>query len=159
MSQSVVPRKIDNEYATPWSLYESLCAKYGFYPILDVCATQSNKKCEYYIPKHNDENVFTDRWGVNGLSDNTEWHDKNWMNPPQSETELWVKKACKEFVVRAHETMAIIAANSMCTTYAEACIKPHAEYDMIFERPKFKKDGEHKESPINAYFVVIWRKK
>ena len=55
--------------------------------------------------------------------------------------------------------MMIIPANSMCTSYAESCIEPHAEHYPIFERPKFLMDGEEKDVARNSYFVVLWRQK
>lgn len=158
MSQKVIPRKIDDEYETPQNVFDKLCGKYGFYPTVDVCATESNKKCEYYISKGSDDDPIVCRWGVDALSNGTLWGNKNWMNPPHSQTEQFVKKACREFLEYDHETIAIIAANSMCAAYSEFYIEPHAEDYKIYERPRFKKDGESKDSPLNAYFVVIWRK-
>ncbi len=135
-----------DEWETQKSLYEWLCFKYNFYPECDVASTEKNAKCMSYFTKETD-----------GLFQ--EWYDKNWMNCPHSETEKWVKKACHEFLVEGHETMAIIPANSMCTSYAEACIEPHTEYHPIFERPKFLHKGEVRDSARNSYFVVIWRKR
>ena len=142
---------LSDEWETPKQMFEWLCRKYNFSPSLDVCATKENKKCVLYC-------------GVNGLYDDglqaTRWEKKNWMNPPHSQTEKWVKKACEQFQLFNYETMAMIPANSMCTSYAEACIEPHAEWHMIFERPRFNQDGKPSKDPSrNSYFVVIWRKK
>jgi len=134
-----------DDWETPKKLYEWLCYKHAFNPLLDVCATEKNKKCPSFFDIEKD-GLF---W---------EWYDKNWCNPPHSQTEKWVKKACAEFLENSNETMAIIPANSMCTSYAEACIEPHAEYHPIFERPKFLQEGKEKDVSRNSYFVVIWRK-
>ena len=134
----------DDEWETPKKLYEWLCNRYFFYPDWDVCATKDNKKCKMCIVKKTD-----------GLS--KEWSKKNWCNPPHSETEKWVKKSCHEFLTKHNETMMIIPANSMCTSYAEACIEPYTQYYPIFERPKFLQDGKEKDVSRNSYFVVIWR--
>jgi len=144
---------LSDEWETPQNLYEWLCNKYGFYPTLDVCANKMNTKCVNWCGK----NTTHPYDHTNGLM--AEWYDKNWMNCPHSNTESWVNKACREFLDKHHETMAIIPANSMCTAYAEACIEPHAEYHPIFERPKFKRDGEQKDPARNSYFVVLWRRK
>jgi len=143
---------LSDEWETPKNLFEYLCNKYAFYPTLDVCATEKNKKCYDWCGKDND--VYPER--KDGLE--CQWWDKNWMNCPHSDTESWVKKACKEFLENNNETMAIIPANSMGTSYAECCIEPHAFYKPIFERPKFKRDGKQKDPARNTYFVVIWRK-
>ncbi len=149
---------LSDEWETPEKLFKWLCGKYAFYPKWDVCATEKNKKCDYYIEKEWTKNRVSSCVGDNGVSKHVNWTDKNWCNPPHSETELWVRKACNEFLEYYHETMMIIPANSMCTTYAESCIEPHAEYHPIFERPKFLMDKEEKDVARNSYFVVIWRK-
>ncbi len=141
----------DDGWETPDKLFKWLCARYGFYPILDVCATKNNKKCNDWLGEGRPD------YEGNGLVANWMW--KNWCNPPHSNTEEWVKKACHEFLENNNETMMIIPANSMCTSYAEACIELHAEYHPIFERPKFLQDGKEKDVSRNSYFVVLWRRK
>ena len=132
----------DDEYETPPKLYKSLCDKYNFFPVRDVCATELNSKCNHYLE--------------DGLKE--KWTKYNWCNPPHSMT--------KEFVIKAHEelskgnyTLMIIPANSICTKYAEEYIEGYAEYHPIFGRPQFLKDGKLSKFPSrNSYFVVIWRK-
>ena len=137
---------LSDEWETPQNMFEWLCNKYNFYPDCDVACTEQNKKCILWMDKESD-----------GLFQS--WHDRNWCNPPHSETEKWVKKACHEFLTDDSETMMIIPANSMGTSYAECCIEPHAEYHPIFERPRFLRDGKEKDPARNSYFVVIWRKR
>lgn len=144
---------LSDEWETSQKLYEWLCAKYQFYPECDVAASDKNKKCSVYFGK--DRLYPSDQ---NGLEQ--KWFDKNWCNPPHSETEKWVKKACEEFVKNYHETMMIIPANSTCTQYAEACIEGIAEKYSIYERPKFKNDlQEKKDNARHSYYVIIWRTK
>ncbi len=149
-----------DEWETPKALFEWLCARYQFYPKLDVCATIKNKKSDEFIPQTFDEYKKDEYSGAvyfNGL--NANWFEKNWCNPPHSETELWVKKACKEFVENGYETMMIIPANSTTTSYAECCINGIAESYPIFERPRFKQDGKEKDVARNGYYVILWRAK
>ena len=83
-----------------------------------------------------------------------------WCNPPHSETEKWVRKACEEWAKLNQNIMMILPANSMCTNYAQECIEPHAEYHPINRKfCKFLIDGEEKDSSRNGYFVVIWSKR
>lgn len=139
---------LSDSWETPKELYEYLCSKYGFYPQVDVCATEKNSKCGMGFFDKESDGLFKT------------WYKKNWCNPPHSETENWVKKACHEFLTELNETMMIIPANSMCTNYSESCIIPHAEYHPISRRfCKFLKDGIEMDSSRNGYFVVIWRKK
>ena len=144
---------LSDEWETNQKLYEWLCAKYRFYPLCDVAATSQNRKCVEYFGK--DKTFEHDRDGLSNT-----WFQRNWCNPPHSETELWVKKACKEFVENRNETMMIIPADSTCTQYAEACIEGIAEKYSIYERPKFKNDLQDKPEPArHSYYVIIWRRK
>ena len=139
---------LSDNWETPKALYDWLCYRYNFRPVWDVCATKQNSKCGLNFWDKEEDGLHKD------------WSNETWMNPPHSQTEWWVKKACSEFLDEGVETMAIIPANSMCTSYAEACIEPHAEYHPIFERPRFNLDGKPAKDPSrNSYFVVIWRKK
>lgn len=143
---------LSDEWETPKSMFEWLTNKFGFYPILDVCANNENKKCEFYLGFDNPLVDYRD-----GLK--SKWLGRNWCNPPHSKTEDFVKKACFEFQNNGNETMMIIPANSTCTSYAESCINGIAESYPIFERPRFKQDGQTKDSARNSYYVIIWRKK
>lgn len=139
-------------WETPKNVFDWLCAKYKFYPVLDICANYENKKCISYFGSDNTMKEYKD-----GLKNR--WAKKNWCNPPHSETEKWVKKACQEFIEYHNETMMIIPANSTTTSYAECCIEPHAESYPIYERPRFKQDGIQKDSARNGYYVILWRRK
>ena len=137
---------LSDEWETPKELFEYLCYKYRFFPILDVCATKENSKCYRCYTKED-----------NGLFKS--WCKKNWCNPPHSEIERWVKKAYKEFLENNSEIMMIIPANSITTIYSELCIWDIADIcEPIFERPKFLRDGKQLDSAKSGYFVIIWRK-
>ena len=71
---------------------------------MDVCCTQNNKKCYYFITKTYPDKIEQGWFSYDGLV--SEWFRKNWMNCPHSETEKWVKKACQEFIENKKETMA-----------------------------------------------------
>ena len=142
---------MSDEWATNQKMFEWLCAKYQFYPECDVAASYDNKKCFSYFGKDHHDSFNRD-----GLS--RQWYGKNWCNPPHSETEKWVKKACEQFAKHGNETMMIIPANSTCTQYAEACIEGIAEKHSIYERPKFSNPSQTKpDSAKNSYYVIIWR--
>lgn len=68
-----------DEWATPDSIFNSLNREFHF--TLDVCASESNKKCAIYYDKEK-----------NGLSQ--VWDGTVWMNPPYGRTiGSWLKKA------------------------------------------------------------------
>ena len=136
---------LSDEWETPQELFDSLCSKYNFEPIGDVCATSQNKKCNNYFAK--EEDALEQGW----------WYT-NWCNPPHSLSEEFVRKAHSSFRKEKFETMMILPANSLCTNYAEQCIEDKAEYHPINRKYcRFLYNGETKDHSRNGYFVVIWR--
>lgn len=68
-----------DDWATPRDFFEKLDAEFHF--DLDVCASETNAKCERFFTKADD-----------GLSQ--EWRGRCWMNPPYGrEIGQWVRKA------------------------------------------------------------------
>lgn len=68
-----------DDWATPKDFFEKLDAEFHF--DLDVCASETNAKCERFFTKADD-----------GLSQ--EWRGRCWMNPPYGrEIGQWVRKA------------------------------------------------------------------
>lgn len=146
-----------DEYETEDELFEKLCKKYSVFPTLDVCATAGNTKCARFFSKHTD-------------ALKQKWTEDFWMNPPHnkkringkmvSQTEIFVRKACKEWEENNVNGMGIIPANSTCTKFAEECIEGKAELHPIYRRPRFLVNGKPaKDSARNSYYCVIWRKR
>lgn len=134
-----------DEWEIPTPDYEDLTKKYDFIPTLDVSATLENTKCQQFLTI-----------SQNAL-DHT-WNKKNWSNPPAHFYLEFVAKAHQEFTELGNETMMILPANSLCTTYAKQHIIEHAEFYPIIGRFNFLHFGEDKGRARNAYFVIIWRK-
>lgn len=134
-----------DEWETPKELFNYLCDRYTFYPTFDVCANQKNKKQPYYFNKLD-----------NAL--NKIWWSSNWCNPPHSQTQNFVLKACWEFLLHGNQTMMIIPSGSICTKYSESHLIGIAEYYPIIGKINFLHHGKDKGRSRNSYFVVIWRK-
>lgn len=45
---------VNDEYGTPFILYQTACLKYDLRPQIDVTASEANHICEYYINKDDD---------------------------------------------------------------------------------------------------------
>jgi len=136
---------LSDEWETPFEIYIWLTKKYNFNCTLDVCASKDNTQCEKYFDEK-----------TNGLKQ--KWDPVNWCNPPRKFYKDFVKKACDEFLESNRETIMLIPANSLCTSYAEKYIIPHAQIYPIIGRINFLHYGEDVGRSRNAYFVVIWRK-
>ena len=143
-----------DEWETDPRLYSYLQNHYDFYPWFDTCATKDNTKCIRYCTQK--ENSL-----------NSRWKSRNWCNPPHnrskkdyvSMTEKFVKKACWEFLLNGNETMMIIPANSICTTYSEEFIINIAEIHPITFPIFFLHYGKMENYSRNRYVCVIWRNK
>lgn len=68
-----------DEWETPQDLFEALDAEFGF--TVDVCASETNAKCERF-------------WTIDDDALARDWAGEVcWMNPPYSQIEEWVAKA------------------------------------------------------------------
>ena len=70
-------------WETPPLVLEDVMKKYDIHPILDVCATNQNKKfAMYFTPE---DNALIE-----------EWREDFFMNPPYSEINQWMQKAYEQ---------------------------------------------------------------
>ena len=72
-------------WETPDNIFHHATDIFGVYPRLDVCATEQNRKCEFYFDEV-----------ANGLNQN--WFFDTWMNPPYSNASKWIYKAYEESI-------------------------------------------------------------
>lgn len=134
----------DDEYETPYFLFDFLKKKYKVYPTLDVAANDRNKKCERYL--------------TDGL--HSEWLKDSWCNPPHSMTEQFVRKAHEEWAKHNINIMMIIPTNTMSSKFWHHCIEGIAEYHAVEGRVRFLRYGRPARfNSRNAYVCVIWRKR
>jgi len=140
------PSSTDDEFETPDELFHLLCNKYAIFPVLDVAATDENKKCHYHFTKEQ-----------NGLEQ--DWALDSWCNHPHTLHEQFVAKAYWEWTKNNIDILMIIPANCCRTTYWHKYIEGIAEYHAIKGAIRFLKDGKPtKDFSRNAYLCVIWRK-
>ena len=127
--------KTDN-WATPQDFYDKLNAEFNF--TLDVCADESNHKCDKYFTKEQD-----------GISQ--DWRgERVWCNPPYGrEISKWVEACakCKSLAV-----MLLPARTD--TRWFHDYIYNKAEVRFIKGRLKF---GDGKNSAPFPSMVVIFR--
>lgn len=51
---SIIKHSDNKEFVTPPEIFRELCNHANIYPVLDICATSLNKKCQDYITKETD---------------------------------------------------------------------------------------------------------
>jgi phage N-6-adenine-methyltransferase len=82
----------DQSWSTPWPIFNFLNSKYDY--SIDLCASNTNKKCEKYLGLDQ---------GINSLD--VKWHEvsegRGWANPPYGDDDYpvkdWMEKAYEEY--------------------------------------------------------------
>ncbi len=134
-------------WATPKYKFDEFCLKYNVNPLLDVCATKQNRKCDHFISE--EQNALKQDWTVDF-----------WCNPPYSQTGKWVKKCYLEHMKNNVTGTALIQYDPS-TKYFRDFIKGKAEINEVTGRIKFidPKTGQPGDAARFASAVIIWRKK
>jgi phage N-6-adenine-methyltransferase len=126
------------EWTTPDALWAPLHEEFHF--TLDVCATESNAKCERYYTRE-----------MNGLRQI--WDGVCWMNPPYGrEMVEWLKRAVRERE-NGVTTVALIPARTN-TAWWHDIVMPNAEIRFVRGRPHFGETDHGLPFPLA---VVIFR--
>ena len=136
-----------DEYGTPWDIYNKACVDYKVRPILDTCTNIFNAKCSAFYT------IKDDALGK-------QWDRDFYMNPPYSKV--------KQFVRYAYEQHLKHNVNGLVLTYAKTdtkwfhqYIQGKAEVHFIEGRIKFMdyygRPTLH-PAPYPSMWIV-WRKK
>ena len=119
------------DWETPYSLFSPLQEEFSI--VIDVCASDENKKCQLRYTKEDD-----------GLSQDWEQWTACWMNPPFGEQGKWVKKAWQEFQKGACVVCLLPARTNTLWWHTYIWNKEtHSPYEnievrFVKGRPKFK---------------------
>ncbi|GAF63606.1 hypothetical protein BTS2_0497 [Bacillus sp. TS-2] len=128
-----------DKWSTPQSFYDKLNQEFQF--DIDVCATDSDKKCERYFSPEQD-----------GLKQ--EWTGICWMNPPYGRgIGPWIQKAY-ESSQQGATVVCLLPSRTDTKWWHEYCMK--GEIRFIKGRLKF---GDSKNSAPFPSVVVIFRPK
>ena len=128
---------VREDWETPQELFEELNREFNFE--LDVCADESNRKCERYFTKT--QNGLAQSWG--GVT--------AWCNPPYGrDIASWVKKAAEE-----SGTVVMLLPARTDTRWFHEFVWKKTEIRFIKGRLKF---GGAKASAPFASMVVIFRR-
>ena len=128
-----------DEWATPLEIFNELNNEFNFN--LDVCATESNHKCNLFFTQKDDG--LSKKWGGYRV----------FCNPPYSNISEWVKKAYYESYKPDTLIVLLIPARTD-TKYFQEFIYHRAEIRFIKGRLKF---GDSKTSAPFPSMIVIYR--
>lgn len=145
--------------------YARWCEEFNIYPNLDVCAKNRDAakvKDNFITP---DEDMLVTNWkDRKGNNLETVW----FMNPPNSELKLSVRKALKEWKDNNLAGMMLIPANVLSRSYFEpvwqlivkGVIKLDKDFKPLFKRPQFLENGvENNKGNRNDYMIIVFRKR
>ena len=107
-------------WLTPDDIYKELCDYWNFDPNIDVAASRTNAKCEYYIDER--KNAHTQDWRAyhKAITNCTRYEKtKVWINPPTSQIKEYSTDAARLFTQYKDdiEILMIMPANSFCNPY------------------------------------------
>jgi len=109
------------DYSTPQYLFDLLDEEFHF--TLDVCADETNHKCDRYFSEED-----------NGLEQ--EWIGTCWMNPPYNNKKNWIIKAYKEYLKHGSTIVCLIPARTNTVWWNKYCMM--GEIRFICGRPIFE---------------------
>lgn len=137
---SVMYSSSTDEWATPLRLFSKLDDEFHF--SVDVCADETNKKCDRYYSK--EENGLKQQW--NGVC---------WMNPPYGRSiGQWMEKAVKSMLEGGAVVVCLIPARTD-TKWWHKWVMPYAsEIRFLAGRLKF---GNAETSAPFPSAIVIYR--
>ncbi len=141
-----------DDMATPPELFDPLNERFGF--TLDAAASEHNAKCRRYFSIEDD--------GLEQL-----WDDERvWCNPPYSNLEGWVTKACGE---RAELVVMLVPANRTEQRWWQRWIEPERDgrrpfgprVEFLPGRPRFIRYEDEvvrpNERPPFGCCLLIWQ--
>jgi len=136
--RSVHFRSNTDNWATPPEVFEDLDREFAF--TLDVCASESNAKCERFYTRADD-----------GLRQ--PWSGVCWMNPPYGRTiGKWVKRA-QEAAAGGATVVCLLPARTD-TAWWHDHVAEHAT-EIRFLRGRLKFGGAENSAPFPSAIVVF----
>ena len=143
MNTDVMFSSATDNWATPQDFFDKLNDEFHF--TLDVCADETNHKCEHYYTKE-----------IDGLS--RPWIGTIWCNPPYgSKISEWVRRAHFSSHIGSATVVMLLPARTDTRWFHEYIYnKPNTEIRFIKGQLKF---GGCKNSAPFPSMVVIFRSK
>lgn len=135
MGMYVRPVKATDDRETPDEFYAALDREFHF--TRDVCASHLNRK---HVPY----------WTVDDDSLNKEWEGVCWMNPPYSQSGVWVRKAWEESQ-RGATVVCLVPSATDTKWWHDYAVK--AEVRFVKGRLKFK--GTRSSAPFPSAVLVF----
>lgn len=130
-----------DEYGTPWELYNKACVGFNVFPKLDVCTNLFNPKCERFFTIKDD--ALSKPWDVDFF-----------MNPPYSKVYQFVRYAYEQHLKHNVNGLVLTYAKTD-TRFFHEFVKDRAEIHFIRGRVRFM-DYYSKPTHNSAPYPSMW---
>lgn len=158
-------KRIMDSLATPNYLFNFCCDHWRLKPNLDVCASEENKRCNFYFNEKVNALDVLNEWLTLDETFNLSCNTVVWCNPPHSKTKEFVTKAYHQWFKHNIDIIMLIPINCLCSNYARDFLLPYAEFDkscIITGRHKFLDPVTNQPSKfnsVNGYVTVCYKKR
>ena len=127
-----------SDWGTPQELVDKLSKIFPF--VLDVCASEENKKCFYFISE--EENAFETEWAQRCC----------WMNPPYGrEIGKWVQRAYEQSRKHNNTIVCLLPARTDTRWWHDYCMRG----EITFLKGRITFDGASAPAPFPSAIVVF----
>ena len=146
VSKSDTPAESKDLWQTPKALFDNLNAEFNFQ--LDVCASEGNRLCHYWFDE--ELSALNNEWDEH-------YNDSAFMNPPYSDTQLFLSRAAQQASEHNITVVALVNANTDTKWFSDA-VKSANEVRLISGRIAFvKPDGKKANGNTKGQCLIIWR--
>lgn len=146
VSKSSTPASDKDLWQTPQQIFDALNDEFDF--SVDICASAENKLCNQFFSE--DDSALIKQWIF--VTNTT-----CFMNPPYSQTELFLERAAQQAKKHNLTVAALVNANTDTKWFANA-VKSASEIRLITGRISFEKTGGIKVGGnTKGQCIIIWR--
>lgn len=140
-------------WQTPKDLFNALDQEFDF--DVDVCASEDNSLCNMFFCE--DHSALENEWCLPyDWDENPEIHSV-FLNPPYSQTEVFMKRASQQANKENLTVVALVNANTDTKWFADA-VKSANEVRLFTGRIGFiKPDGKKASGNPKGQCLIIWR--
>ena len=157
-TKSIIKHSTDTEFETPNPFYDLATNQINIFPVLDICATEQNRKCKNYFSKEQD--AFNFEWKLD-LWANIPFGSKvtkiNYDTPEEKRKPLgkglvaWVQRINEQHL--KYDTSAITLLPLSATIIAK--FSDYCETWIIPKRITFWKNGKSDKFPISKDLMLL----
>lgn len=153
MSQTaIIQHSTDTEFETPDPFYNLATNQTNIYPILDICATEENKKCKYYFSKKQDAFNFewdSDMWA--NIPFGAKVTKPNLKKPMSKGLVAWVDRINQQHLKYDVSALVLLPLSAtIISKFSKFC-----ETWIIPKRITFYKNGQPDKFPISKDLMLL----